>query len=340
MGRPFEQRNILIVGNAPGAATSELDLISETGVDLEMRAVQNACLELGCKVETFHVGNPLDFPAVVREKRPDFVFNLCEGLAGDSAGEMNFAAMLELIGVAYTGATPLLLGVARDKDMAKKLFRSAGLNVPSGVRRRSSREPLPDHLAYPLICKPACEDASLGISANSLIRSEAEFRLKTDPLLERYSRDGILIEEYIDGREFNVAVIGNGITVRPLEVSEIDFSRLPPQADRITTYAAKWLEESDIYKATPSCCPAQIGSALKSRIQSAALAVYRVLEANAYGRVDLRVDRAGKIYVLEYNPNPDITPGAGFAKALAASGISYGEFVGEMLLDAAGRRRA
>lgn len=328
------EKKILIAGNSPGEKTNALDRISEAGVDAEMEAVRSACAELGYAVDTIHIRAPLELLDAVRRETPDFIFNLCEGLDGDSAYEMNVAALLELIGIPFTGASALLLGLARNKVLAKRVLRSAGVSVPDGVLLTGSDRRLPENLSWPLICKPACEDASLGIASDSLVGCEADLRRKADELLARYPQDGILVESYVDGREFNAAVLGDGETVCALEISEIDFSALPPDAGRITTYEAKWLEESAVYRATPSRCPAEIDSGLRARLQEVARTVYRALNANAYGRVDLRLDRAGRIYVLEYNPNPDITPGAGFAKALAATGISYPEFVERALAEA------
>ncbi len=328
------EKKILIAGNAPGENTNALDRISEVGVDAEMDAVRNACAELGYSSKTVHICAPLELLDVVRADPPDFIFNLCEGLSGDSAYEMNLAALLELIGIPFTGASSLLLGLARNKVLAKRVMRAAGVSVPEGFLLTRTDRRTPEDLSWPMICKPACEDASLGISKDSLVRSREELRRKTEELLKRYPQDGILVESYVDGREFNAAVLGDGETVLPLEISEIDFSALPPAADRVTTYEAKWLEDSPVYRATPARCPAEIDDVLRTRLQETACTVYRALNANAYGRVDLRLDREGRIYVLEYNPNPDITPGAGFANALAASGISYPEFVERMLAEA------
>ncbi|OQA82737.1 MAG: D-alanine--D-alanine ligase B [Lentisphaerae bacterium ADurb.Bin242] len=325
---------ILIVSNAVGEQTNEMDLISEAGVRNEAGAVKTACLALGFRTEELVVSEPLAACESVVNSGADVVFNLCEGVNGDSGYEMHFAALLELSGIPFTGANPLTLGMARNKPLAKQLFRSRGIPVPAGVHLKTVPDRLPEGLSFPLICKPACEDASLGIFHDAVVRDEKSMREKVSFLLEKYPRDGILLEEYIDGREFNVAVLSDGRTVRVLEPSEIDFSRLPENCDRITGYEAKWLEDSALFKTTPSRCPADISPELKSRLQDTALSAYHALAANSYGRIDLRVDRNGRIFVLEYNPNPDISPDAGYAKALAASRLTYAGFVKTVITEA------
>lgn len=318
---------ILIVSNDVGKQTNEVDRISESGVRNEVEAVKTACRTLGIIPEELTVSDPYASWKSIADSGADVVFNLCEGVDGDSGFEMHFAAMLEMIGIPFTGANPLTLGMARSKPLAKELFRSHGLSVPAGIRLKTVPAHLPEGLAFPLIVKPACEDASLGIFHDAVVRDEKSMREKVSLLLEKYPRDGVLLEEYIDGREFNVAVLSDGKTVHALEPSEIDFSHLPENCDRITGYEAKWMEDNELYKATPPRCPADISPEQKIRLQEAALTAYHALEANSYGRVDFRVDRNDRIFVLEYNPNPDISFDAGYARALAASHLTYAEFV-------------
>ncbi len=322
---------VSIVSNAPGKQSSDMDLISEQGVDGEADAVEAACKKLGFGTDRLSVSDPFDAVEKLRTSGADIVFNLCEGLDGDSAFEMNFAAMLELTGIPFTGARPLLLGLARNKPLAKRVMSAAGIRVPAGVHVFDRRDPVLGKLAFPLICKPACEDASLGIYHDSVVRSRRALAERVNALLKKYPRDGILVEEYVDGREFNCAVMEKDGRPFLLEPSEIDFSGLPAGTDHVTGYEAKWMEDSVFFKSTPPHCPIHAPAALKRKIRSTAESVWNALGAGGYGRVDMRCSRAGEIYVLEYNPNPDITPGAGFSKGLDAAKIPYHEFVRAMI---------
>ncbi len=325
---------ILIVSNDVGKQTSEMDRVSESGVKNEVEAVRTACNVLGFPVEELVIANPLSSWESIADSKADVIFNLCEGVDGDSRYEMHFAALLEMIGIPFTGANALTLGIARNKPLAKELFRSRGIGVPAGIHLKTVPERLPEGMSFPLICKPACEDASLGIFHDAVVRDETSMKKKVSRLLEKYPRDGVLLEEYIDGREFNVALLSDGKAVRALEPSEIDFTGLPEDCDRITGYEAKWLEDNELYKSTPSRCPAPITLEMKSRLQETALNVHHALGANSYGRVDMRLDRNGRIFVLEYNPNPDISFDAGYAKAVAASRLTYAEFVWTVIAEA------
>ncbi len=331
---PTSVKNLLIVGNATSDRTPELEQLSETGVRDEVAAVARAAAELGMNPTCAYVGDPLEFIGNLRNANVDCIFNLCEGVNGDSAYEMNFAALLELTGIPFTGASALLLGVARNKPLAKQILRASGVRVPTGWHLTGAHPEPPAALRFPLICKPACEDASLGIFHDAVIRDAPALRRRIAELLSRYPQDGILVESYIAGREFNVAILRDHGELRILEPSEIDFSALPANCDPITGYEAKWQEDSPFFQATPSRCPAAVDPATRERLQHVARKVAAALRADAYGRVDMRCAPDGTIYVLEYNPNPDITPGAGFAKALNASGIAYPEFVRMMVRDA------
>ncbi|MDD4099387.1 MAG: D-alanine--D-alanine ligase, partial [Lentisphaeria bacterium] len=197
----------------------------------------------------------------------------------------------------------------------------------------------PVRLGFPLIVKPAAEDASLGILEDAVVRDFPGLCRNCRRLLEQYPRDGVLVEKFIPGREFNVALLPDGGGVKALPPSEIDFSGLEPGADQVVSYKAKWVEDDALYRATPSRCPADVPGDLKARLQDTAVRVHCALGADAYGRVDFRVDGDGRVYVLEYNPNPDISPGAGFCKALQADGWSYPEFVKAVMQAALARRR-
>lgn len=224
----------------------------------------------------------------LRRAAPDAVFNLCEGLANRPEHESHIAALLELLEYPYTGNDPAALELCLDKVRTKNILAAAGLRVP-GNRR------------FPMIVKPVRDDASNGITRASVIR-----RLRPIP-------PGCFAEEFIDGREFNVAVLGE----RPLPPSEIEFSIEP----RVVTHDAKWRLGSTDDVGTRSVCPARVTPSLRALLQRTALAAFRATGCRDYARIDFRYD--GRLHVLEVNPNPDLSPDAGLARAAAAAGYAY-----------------
>ena len=312
----------------------ELDYISEAAVKDEADIVYQVILKSGHVPIYLAVKNLDQVLSKIDRVQPDLIFNLCEGFQGKTHHEMFIAGVWELLGIRYTGNTPLTLGLAQDKVLSKELFQSRGISTPKF--QVYSATPQETNLAYPLIAKPSREDASLGIKHGDAILHDFEnLKKRVGELLKKY-RQPILVEEFIQGREFNISVLGN-TPPKVIAISEISFADLDDQTPHITSYEAKWLPDHPLYQKTPAICPAQISSDLQKRLEELALRVYDVLNGRDYGRVDTRVDAEGNIFVLEYNPNPDISPDAGFVKALKAAGIKYKEFV-EFLINEALKR--
>ena len=317
-------------GDAPD--DPDPDQISEAAVIDEADAVHRTILATGRKSTLLPVRSLDTCLAQVRKLAPDLVFNLCEGLAGQARYEMHMAAIWELLNVAHTGNGALTLGISQDKALSKQLFIAKG--IPTPAFELCEAVPESTNLNFPLIAKPSREDASLGIMADAIIRNLAELQKSVKRLLSKYHQP-ILVEEYIDGREFNVAVLGVK-SPRALPVAEICFDKLSKEEPRITSYEAKWLKDHPLYAKTPSVCPAPIEPSLAAKLQDISLRVYKALGGRGYGRVDLRMDSKENIFVLEFNPNPDISPDAGFSKALKAAGLSYEDFVESMISESAG----
>jgi D-alanine-D-alanine ligase len=259
---------------------------------------------------------------------PKFVFNLCEEINGDPQLEMCVAGLLEIMGVPYTGSGPLALGLALNKFRVKQLLRAAGIPSPRGCLVAPGQRPGLRSVRFPVIVKPVREDASLGINEGSVCGDSAALERQAAYIHETYGQEA-LVEEYLDGREFNVSLLGNG-NARVLAISEIDFSGLPAGQPRIVSYRAKWDEESEQYRGTVPVCPAQIPRRLEHRIRELALRSYHCVGCRDYARVDMRTDARGNLYVLEVNPNPDLSPHAGFARAAEAAGHSYADVVVEI----------
>jgi D-alanine-D-alanine ligase len=256
------------------------------------------------------------------KRRPDVVINLCESLAADSRGEMLLPALLELLGVSYTGSSALALALALHKNKAKEILRARGVPTPD-FRVVEHVEELPEiDLAFPVIVKPSREDASMGIDFDSVVRDRQSMGKAVARAIRTF-RQPALLEQYIEGREIYVPLLGNGAR-RALPLTEIRFGESFANRPRVLSYRAKWDTTSEECIDSPSAM-VSLPPALEARCVEVALAAFAALECRDYGRVDLRVDADGNPFVIDINPNCDLHPQAGFAKAAFAAGISYSD---------------
>ena len=258
----------------------------------------------------------------LREERSDIIVNLCEGYLGRPQWESNVAGVLELLQIPFTGSAAKALALCQDKFTTKAILEYAGLPTAPALLLRSADEPV--DLEFPLIVKPNHEDASIGIHPDSVVHDAESLTRKVRRVLDDYSQPA-LVETYLDGREFSVAVIEDPVP-RALPVSEIEFTSMPADAPRICGYTAKWFENHPLYQQTPPRCPAEVGDDLRQRLQNIAVGAFQALGCRDYARIDLRTDIAGDVHILEVNPNPDVSRDAGFARALSAAGIAYPAF--------------
>lgn len=303
------------------------DRISESGSAVEAQAVKKALKSLGHDPVLLPVGaNIATFIAKVRKEKPALVFNLCEGVWGDSSKEMHLAALLELLALPYTGNGPLCLGLTQDKARTKDLLVRHQLPTPPYLLVEPNNSCPTDRqhgLAYPLIVKPRSEDASLGITAESIVTDAGALKDRVAYIHATYHQ-AALVEEFIDGREINAALLG----ATPLPLAEIEFA--PGLTHPIVTYDGKWLEESLEYRKTVPVCPAPLDIATERRIKDVATRAYQLLDCRDYARVDIRL-RDGQPYILEINANPDISPTAGLARAAAAFGYTYPQLIEKII---------
>jgi D-alanine-D-alanine ligase len=328
--------NIAIVFNAyEPRPTATGERLSEESVAEMAQQAQDAVRTLGIGAMLVPLQRSLlNFLGRVRELNPDALINLCEGYYGRPQWESNVAGIFELLGLAFTGNAAKTLAICQDKFKAKAVLRAAGLPTAPAQLMLTGDEPL--ELRFPLIVKPNSEDASLGIYPDSVVRDEDSLRSRVQRCLDSYKQP-VLVEAFIDGREFNVSVMENG-AAKPLPVSEIDFSAMPKDMPRILGYEAKWFEDNPLYQKTPPVCPAPIDDELRGRLQGLAAAAFRTMGCRDYARVDFRMDAKGRPFILEVNPNPDISTNAGYARALKAAGIEYAAFWGAMVGNALKRR--
>ncbi len=305
--------------------------MSEVGVLDEMNDIAKALQTLGYRTSVFNVdGDICRFVNFLKDEEPDLVYNLCESVGNESLHEMHAVGLYELMGVPYTGSSPLTLGTALNKVRVKELLSYHDLPTPPFQLFKSPvRIALDEKLSFPLIVKPSREDASIGIDTNSIVSNLHELRKRVRYVIEQFDQPA-LVEEYIDGRELNVGILGNRKPI-VFPISEIDMSTLPKQYHRIITYNAKWMKGTEEYEHTKGVCPALLPPALEVKIKELALRAYHIIGCRDYARVDVRLSKDHKPYILEVNPNPDISDEAGFARSARAYGYNFHELIGKIV---------
>lgn len=254
------------------------------------------------------------------------VFNLFEGLTGQSSDEACAAFTLQALGYHFTGARGHVLKLADSKAETARVLANKGILTPPGRLFRHPDEVTASGLqglSFPLFVKPVAEDGSVGIDQHAVVTDLDSLRNRVAHVVELY-REPALVSAFIDGREFNVAVWGDPLEVLPL--SEIDFGAIADPHARIVSFAGKWDQTSLDYIHTPVVCPAQVSDSLAARIRHTALAVWTALDCSGYARVDLR-SQGQEVYVLELNPNPSLAPDAGFARSARVAGLDYAQMI-------------
>ncbi len=260
----------------------------------------------------------------VNRQKPDLVFNLFEGNFDDGQTESYVAGILHWLKVPFTGSPFHTLAVARCKHLTKYLLRGAGLPTPDFLV--VEQLPVPEcDLEWPRIVKPAMQDASVGLAQESVVTAPEQLERRVGYLLETYGPP-VLVEEFILGREFNVALLEMP-ELRYLPPAEIRFDHLKPGLWPILTYDGKWKPGTEDYELTPPQFGAKIPTRWSERLGGLALRAYRLLGCRDYARVDFRVRPSGKPFILEVNPNPEISAAAGFSGCLGSVCLDHKDFI-------------
>src|SRR5258706_6329488 len=284
-----------------GVDIDELDEaidMSEYGVLDEVKSVERALAPLEHNTKIVPVA--LDINKLIdelRENKPDIIFNLCESVDGDPTQEMNIAGLFELMKVPYTGSRAFSLGLALNKPMVKALVNQNGIPTAKFFVTNTSLGLDLSKYKFPMIVKPSREDASIGIQNESVVTNEKDLLHRIEYVLDEHKQPA-LVEEYIDGREINVSVVGNDELIT-FPISEIDFTALPEDYPKIISYNSKWMYKTVEFAGTKAVCPAENLSDIEVRtIQETAKKDFRLLGASDYARGDMRL-KDGIPYVLE-----------------------------------------
>jgi D-alanine-D-alanine ligase len=326
------------VADDMGTAVEELDLIVRSlrdhGHTVAIVNIRDSLTALLQAIETH---------------KPDAIFNLVEFFGEDPAHEMHVAGIYELLGIAYTGSRPDVLALCMRKHRTKAVLAAAGLPTPryvvvpgdpstsSGAARVED-----DHgLRFPLICKPAMDDASSGIDAGSVVHDRAALDARVTKLVTEY-KAAVLVEEYIAGREVHCAILGND-PPEALPLFEMKFHNRPSKSmPHIITYKAKWDPRSkDFYAMDGVCPPEDLEPEVVAYVEDVAIRAFHAVGCRDYARVDMRLDPAtGEPYILEVNPNPDLSDTCAYVQCAAVSGRTYAQTVDAIARMALTRGRA
>jgi D-alanine-D-alanine ligase len=302
-------------------------------VEEEIELIERVLIDGGHSA--FHINirdsfeNLLD---AVQTHKPDCVVNLVEFFHDDPEQEHHVPALFELLSVPYTGNRPLALSLCQKKPQAKALLTAAGILTPRGVVIERGPVPKDLDLRYPMIVKPAHDDASGGIDAGSVVYDRAQLEARVKLLLSEHTM-AALVEEYIAGREIHCAILGT----EALPLYEMKFKGGVDDQGRslphIITYRAKWDPYSREHYAVESQCPPDnLAPEVVAHIQDVAMRAFRALGCRDYARIDMRLQEStGQPYILEVNPNPDLADSCAFAQCVRASGRTYGQAMNEIV---------
>ncbi len=298
------------------------------GADEDVQEVYEALKKAGHSPIYLRLDGTPDSLKELAASETDLLFNLVESFGGDDTADSRVAGYLELLGRRFTGSGSHGLYLAQDKALAKKIFAFHGIHTPTFAMVYRGRTEHAHDIQFPVIVKPAREDGSIGIRFNAVCGSIKEMMERLDYIHAEFDTPA-LIEEYIEGRELYVGVLGNE-KPEALPIVEMDLSKLPEGTPRIAGAEVKWEEDTEAYRTTRPFFPEDLDETLEERIKETAVQAYQALQLRDYGRIDIRMAADQTIHVLEVNPNPYLLSTAEFAMAANQSGRSYTDLVAEI----------
>lgn len=275
----------------------------------------------------------------LKEINPDIVFNIAEGFNGVSR-EAQIPSILDMLQLPYTGSDPLTLATCLDKARTKEILSYYKIPNAKFILVDSLEQAKKINLSFPLIVKPISEGSSKGIFSSSFVNDKKELIKEVERILIEYSQ-AALVEEFLPGREFTVAIIGNGSEAEILPIVEISYNEFPKDFIPIYSYEAKWILDTKENPLDVFSCPAKIDSALEKKISDTVLRTYNVLRCKDWSRIDVRLDANNEPNIIEVNPLPGILPNpeenSCFPKAARTKGLNYDEMINKVLYVAAKR---
>lgn len=333
MGKTKRKFKVLVLFDTAGTPPADQDFSHHLKTDdwAAEAHVIDALQRLGHELRTLGVyDEPGPIIDEIKAHPPDVVFNLAEHFNERSAYDRNIVSLLEMLDVPYTGSGPTGLTLCKNKGMAKEILSYHKIRVPAfaiyppgAVVRR------PKPLAFPLFIKPLKEEASYGIAQDSFVENDEAFEERIRFIHERMNQEA-LAEEYIEGRELYVSILGNE-RLQVFPIREVVFTQVPNDRPRFSTFKAKW---DDAYRkrwGIQNIFAEPLPEAMAQRIGKICRKVYRALRIRGYGRIDLRVTPAGEVVILEANPNPNLDRDDEFAQSATKAGLTYDGLIRRIL---------
>jgi len=330
---------VLVLYNLP-VRGADRHVESDRGILYEVSALSAGLRRLKYPFRCHGIRRLSDIPAALAQGREPVVFNLVERLDGPPADYNLVPAVCRALGRACTGSDTECLMLTFDKYLTKTRLISAGIAVPAGTvfpQKVQGQGNVTGPGRPPYIVKPVSADGSEGIDCKSVIRNSGSLLGKAVNRVHRICGQPALVEQFIDGREFNISVMQDGNRVRVMPIAEIDFTLFPSNRPRIVDYDIKWRPGTIPGIVSPRRVPADVSSVEANCIRDTARHTWTACGCRDYVRIDMRMDRQGRLYVLEINANPDISAEAGFPAALKAAGISLDEFIATVISNAVSR---
>jgi D-alanine-D-alanine ligase len=324
---------VLALFDAIAPTTLDQDLSAELKTDdwKTERDVLAALKELGHTTEYLAIHDDLD---LLRQKlnafTPDVIFNLADQFKNNRAFDQGIASFLEMQGVPFTGCGSSGLMLCKHKGISKKILGYHRIHVPEFTMiRRGQRAARPRRLKFPILVKPLKEEASLGISQASFVENDDQFRERVQFIHEKYDGD-VIAEEYIEGRELYVSVMGNH-RLKVFPIRELVFKEVPPDEPKIATYTAKWNEDYRKRWGLENRFADSLDPVVVRRIEATCKRIYHLLTLDGYARIDVRLNAANEMYFIEANPNPILAADEDFAESAKKAGSSYADLVQQIL---------
>ncbi|NCQ18655.1 MAG: D-alanine--D-alanine ligase [Ignavibacteria bacterium CG_4_8_14_3_um_filter_37_9] len=275
----------------------------------------------------------------LKDTKPDIVFNVAEGFFGVSR-EAQIPAMLDMLNIPYTGSDPSTLAICLDKARTKEILSFHHIPTPKFLVIDQVGDLKEFALQFPIIVKPNAEGSSKGIFTSSFVKNFADLEIEVERVLNEYDQSALL-EEFLPGREFTVAMLGNGRETEVLPIVEINYSEFPEDFIPIYSYEAKWILDTKENPLDVFSCPAKLSLELERKIKNVCLATYKVLRCKDWSRIDIRLDASGEPNIIEINPLPGILPdpkdNSCYPKAARTAGMDYTTLLNKVLFTAAKR---
>ena len=319
---------------------AEKNLLTDTYAEWDTWETINAVKHA---IESFHNVTMIEADHFAFEKfkeyKPDIVFNIAEGFNGNGR-EAQIPAMLEMLQIPYTGSDPLTLSICLDKARTKEILSYYKIPNSKFLVADNLDHTSNTNYSFPLIVKPISEGSSKGIYSSSFVNNPKELKDEVERIISEYKQSA-LIEEFLPGREFTVAVLGNGKTAEVLPIVEINFNEFPEDFIPLYSYEAKWILDTKENPLDVFTCPALLDKQIEEKIKNISLQAYNTLRCRDWSRIDVRLDKDGEPNIIEINPLPGILPNpeenSCFPKAARAIGLNYNDMINRVLLEAAKR---